>query len=84
MEAGDDYQMLLDRVRARVGEKRFALGTQLIESHHDPLEIAEGYARVAEAAIDVLTKATITEFEQKHGQIPWLRIADFGLGAIGR
>ena len=53
-ESGDDYQILLDRVRARVGEKRFALGVQLIEGRHDALEISAGYARVAEAAIQVL------------------------------
>lgn len=82
-EDGDDYQMLLDRVRARVGEKRFALGTQLIESRHEPLAIAAGYARVAEAAIRVLTDATITEFEAAHGKIAGSEMLILALGRLG-
>ncbi len=82
-EDGDDYQMLLDRVRARVGEKRFALGTQLIESRHDPLAIAAGYARVAEAAIQVLTDATISEFEKAHGKVPGSEMLILALGRLG-
>lgn len=82
-EDGDDYQMLLDRVRARVGEKRFALGTQLIESRHDPLAIAAGYARVAEAAIRVLTDATISEFEQAHGKVAGSEMLVLALGRLG-
>lgn len=83
LESGDDYQMLLDRVRERVGEKRFALGTQLIESRHDPLDIAAGYARVAEAAIQVLTAATISEFETVHGRVPGSELVILALGRLG-
>ncbi|WP_321325711.1 bifunctional [glutamate--ammonia ligase]-adenylyl-L-tyrosine phosphorylase/[glutamate--ammonia-ligase] adenylyltransferase [uncultured Parasphingorhabdus sp.] len=83
MEPGDDYQMLLDRVRARVGDKRFALGVQLIEGHHDALEISAGYARVAEAAIQVLTDATISEFEDIHGKIPGGALLILALGRLG-
>ena len=54
---GEDYQLLLDRVRRRVNERRFALGVQLIVAHSDPIEAAEGYSRVAEAAINVLADA---------------------------
>lgn len=82
-EDGDDYQMLLDRVRARVGEKRFALGTQLIESRHDPLAISAGYARVAEAAIRVLTDATISEFEEAHGKVAGSEMLILALGRLG-
>lgn len=82
-EPGDDYQMLLDRVRARVGEKRFALGTQLIEAAHDPLDIAAGYARVAEAAIQVLADATINEFETVHGKIEGSEMLVLALGRLG-
>ena len=82
-EPGDDYQMLLDRVRVRVGEKRFALGVQLIEGQHDALEISAGYARVAEAAIQVLTDATIAEFEDVHGKIPGGRLLILALGRLG-
>ena len=82
-ESGDDYQMVLDRARARVGEKRFALGTQLIESRHDPLEIAAGYSRVAEAAIKALTDATIAEFEKVHGNIAGSELLILALGRLG-
>lgn len=82
-EPGDDYQMLLDRVRARVGEKRFALGTQLIESAHDPLDIAAGYACVAEAAIQVLAEATIAQFEAVHGKVEGSEILILALGRLG-
>ena len=61
--AGDDYQLLLDRVRRRVNERRFALGVQLVVGKADPIDVAEGNSRVAEAAINVLAAATIAEFE---------------------
>lgn len=82
-EPGDDYQILLDRVRARVGEKRFALGVQLIEGRHDALEISAGYARVAEAAIQVLANATIAEFQLAHGKVPGGALLILALGRLG-
>jgi glutamate-ammonia-ligase adenylyltransferase len=82
-ESGDDYQILLDRVRARVGEKRFALGVQLIEGRHDALEISAGYARVAEAAIQVLANATIAEFQKTHGKVPGCALLILALGRLG-
>ena len=82
-ESGDDYQILLDRVRARVGEKRFALGVQLIEGRHDALEISSGYARVAEAAIQVLANATIAEFQATHGRVPGCALLILALGRLG-
>jgi len=82
-EPGDDYQILLDRVRERVGEKRFALGVQLIEGRHDALAISAGYARVAEAAIQVLTDATILEFEATHGRIAGSALMILALGRLG-
>ena len=83
IESGDDYQVLLDRVRARVGEKRFSLGVQLIEGEHDALDISAGYARVAEAAIQVLTDATIAEFESMHGKISGSALLILALGRLG-
>jgi glutamate-ammonia-ligase adenylyltransferase len=62
-EAGDDYQRLLDAVRVKVSELRFALGVQLIEGQHDPLEVAAALSRVAEAAIEVLGAAAVSEFK---------------------
>ncbi|MBX4293761.1 hypothetical protein K4G99_23030, partial [Mycobacterium tuberculosis] len=39
-EAGDDYQRLLDHVRQIVGEKRFALGAQIVAGASDPLDVS--------------------------------------------
>ncbi len=82
-ESDDDYQRLLDRVRRKVSELRFALGVQLIEGATDPLAIAAANARVAEAALRVLAEATIAEFRRSHGTIPGSELAILGLGRFG-
>ncbi len=82
-EADDDYEAALDRVRRLVGELRFALGVQLIEAARDPLEISAALARVAEAAIAVLTQATVAEFERAHGRIAGSELVIAGLGRMG-
>ncbi|WP_299329173.1 bifunctional [glutamine synthetase] adenylyltransferase/[glutamine synthetase]-adenylyl-L-tyrosine phosphorylase [Parasphingopyxis sp.] len=81
--ASDDYQIMLDRMRQLVGEERFALGVQLIEGRGDPLEVAGGYARVAEAALTVLTDAAIAEFEAVHGTIDGCDLVILALGRLG-
>jgi [glutamine synthetase] adenylyltransferase / [glutamine synthetase]-adenylyl-L-tyrosine phosphorylase len=81
--SGADYQSLLDLVRAFVGEKRFALGVQLIEGRSDALAIARNYAHLAEAALHVLTAATIGEFEKAHGKVPGGEMVVLALGRIG-
>ena len=83
VEAGDDYQILLERVRQRVGERRFALGAQIIEGASDPVDAAGGYARVAEAALQVLAQATIEEFEASHGRVPGGELVILALGRLG-
>jgi len=83
IEPDDDYQMVLERVRQRVGERRFALGVQIIEGSSDPLDVAEGYARVAEAAVRVLGKATIEEFEASNGKVPGGELVILALGRLG-
>jgi glutamate-ammonia-ligase adenylyltransferase len=81
--AGEDYQLVLDRVRRRVNERRFALGAQLVLARSDPIEVAEGYARVAEAAIHVLAGAALREFEAAHGSVPGSELLILGLGRLG-
>jgi glutamate-ammonia-ligase adenylyltransferase len=81
--SGEDYQMLLDRVRRRVNERRFALGAQLVLARSDPLDVAEGYSRVAEAAINVLADAAIAEFEAVHGKVAGSELLILGLGRLG-
>ena len=82
-EAGDDYQRLLDVVRRKVGELRFALGVQLIEGQRDPLAVAGALSRVAEAAIKVLGDAAVGEFAATHGLVPDSNLIILGLGRLG-
>lgn len=82
-EAGDDYQRLLDHVRQIVGEKRFALGVQIVAGVSDPLDVSAGYSRVAEAALEVLASATIAEFASRHGRVPESELVVLALGRFG-
>jgi glutamate-ammonia-ligase adenylyltransferase len=83
IEPGDDYQILLERVRQRVSEKRFALGVQIIEGASDPIDVSAGYARVAEAALAVLAAATVEHFEADHGCVPGSELVILALGRLG-
>jgi glutamate-ammonia-ligase adenylyltransferase len=78
-----DYQSTLDIVRDHVGEKRFALGVQLIEGRNDALDIARAYAHLAEAALQTLTAATVAEFEKAHGKVPGGELVILALGRLG-
>ncbi|MGN6375677.1 MAG: bifunctional [glutamine synthetase] adenylyltransferase/[glutamine synthetase]-adenylyl-L-tyrosine phosphorylase [Sphingomonas sp.] len=82
-EIHGDYQGLLDHVRRVVGEKRFALGAQIVAGSSDPLEVAAGYARVAEAAVELLAGATVREFERRHGRVPESELVVLALGRLG-
>ena len=82
---GQPYDVALDRVRRLVNERRFALGVQLIDRRRDPLEVTEGYARVAEGALVALAKAAVDEFETAHGVFPevsWSCSVSAGSAAI--
>jgi len=80
---GIDYERLLDHVRRSVGERRFALGVQLIEGTSDPLDVAAGYARVAEAALDTLAAATVEDHARQHGRVPGSELVILALGRLG-
>jgi len=82
-EEDDDYQATLDRVRRIVGEKRFALGAQLVAGASDPLDVSHGYARVAVAAIEVLAAATVADFARTHGRVPDSELLVLALGRLG-
>ncbi|MGZ5870416.1 MAG: bifunctional [glutamate--ammonia ligase]-adenylyl-L-tyrosine phosphorylase/[glutamate--ammonia-ligase] adenylyltransferase [Croceibacterium sp.] len=82
-EGPADYERQLDRIRQLVGEARFSLGVQLVEAQHDPLDIAAGLARVAEAALAAGAAAAIVEFESAHGRIPGGNLLILGLGRLG-
>ena len=81
--ARSDYEALLDGVRRRVAERRFALGVQMVEGMFDPLEIAASHSRLAEAAIVVLAEAATRAFEEAHGVVPGGRLLILGLGRLG-
>jgi len=82
MSAGP-YDLALDKARRAVNERRFALGVQLIDRRSDPLEVAAGYARVAEGTIGALAKAAVRQFEQAHGSFPSADLVILGLGRLG-
>lgn len=82
-ERGADYQWQLEHVRRLVGEKRFALGAQIVAGASDPLEVSAGYARIAEAAIEVLAAATVEEFTRAHGRVPDSELVILALGRMG-
>ncbi len=79
----DMYETRLDHIRQVVGDERFALGVQLVEGRQDPLDIAEGSCRVAEAALEVAANAALEEFESKHGRIEGGELLVLGLGRLG-
>ncbi len=82
-EAGADYQAVLEHVRRVVGDKRFALGCQIVAGAADPLAVAGGYARVAEAAIETLGGAAVAAFRAAHGVVPDSELAILALGRLG-
>ena len=83
--AGDElaYEDQLDRIRIVTSEIRFALGVQLIEAAHDPLDIAAGLSRTAEASLQVASAAAAREFAEKHGRIDGVDLVVLALGRLG-
>ncbi|HEX4801764.1 MAG TPA: bifunctional [glutamate--ammonia ligase]-adenylyl-L-tyrosine phosphorylase/[glutamate--ammonia-ligase] adenylyltransferase [Sphingomicrobium sp.] len=80
---GQPYDVALDRARRLVNERRFALGVQLIDLRRDPLEVALGYARVAEGTLDALAERTAAEFTETHGTFDQGELIVLGLGRLG-
>lgn len=83
MSESSDYEAQLSRLRQVVGEERFALGVQLVEARHDPLAIAEGLSRVAEAAVATGTRIATRDFTRNHGTIADSELVVLGLGRLG-
>lgn len=83
MRIDADYGAQLDHVRRIVGERRFALGVQIVAGVADPLDVAAGYARVAAAAIEVLASAAVAEFTRGHGRVPRSELVILALGRMG-
>jgi glutamate-ammonia-ligase adenylyltransferase len=81
--ADDPLDAALDRVRRMIGERRFALGVQLITAHRDPIAVAEGYSDLAEATIVALSGAVQREFAAAHGAIAGGELVVLALGRLG-
>ncbi len=73
----------LDRMRRLVGERRFALGVQLLAAHRDPIAVAEGYSDLAEATIVALAERVEEEFAVNHGRVPGGDMVTLALGRLG-
>jgi glutamate-ammonia-ligase adenylyltransferase len=79
----DPLDTALDRIRRLVGERRFALGVQLITATGDPIAIAEGYSALAEATVRVVAAKVEESFAKAHGQIAGGNLAVIALGRFG-
>ncbi len=79
----EPFDLALDRIRRMVGERRFALGVQLLAAHRDPIIIAEGYSDLAEAAIVAFAERVRREFERTHGKVAGGEMVVLGLGRLG-
>ena len=80
---GEPFDLALDRLRRMVGERRFALGVQLLAAHRDPIVIAEGYSDLAEATIAALAELVGREFAATYGSVPGGELVVLGLGRLG-
>lgn len=80
---GLSYEDALDRIRLLVGERRFALGVQLIAGHREPITIAEAYSDLAEGAIIALTNVAEAEFAKANGRIEGGEFIVLALGRLG-
>jgi [glutamine synthetase] adenylyltransferase / [glutamine synthetase]-adenylyl-L-tyrosine phosphorylase len=81
--ADDPLDLALDGARQMVGERRFALGVQLIAAHRDPITVAEGYSDLAEAAIVALSAAVQRDFAAAHGVVDHGELVVLALGRLG-
>ena len=73
----------LDRMRRLVGERRFALGVQLITATRDPVSLAESYSALAEAAVSVIASRVEESFAATHGRIVGGELSVVALGRFG-
>lgn len=78
-----DYEDALNRIRQVTSETRFALGLQLVERVHDPLDISAGMSRLAEAGMQVALDAAAHEFARKYGHVTGAELLILGLGRLG-
>ncbi len=83
LSADAGYEQRLDRLRVVTDETRFSLGVQLISGAQDPLDIAEGLSRLAEAAVREAFRIAEAGFAAKHGRFADRSLAVLALGRFG-
>lgn len=74
---------VLDRVRRWTGERRFQLGSQLIEARADPLQVGRDLAHLADAALALLVERVTADFEAVHGRVAGGGLVVLALGRYG-
>ena len=71
-------------LRRMVGERRFALGVQLLAAHRDPIVIAEGYSDLAEGGDRRAGRGGRgANSRGPHGDVPGGELIVLGLGRLG-
>ncbi|GAA4022582.1 bifunctional [glutamine synthetase] adenylyltransferase/[glutamine synthetase]-adenylyl-L-tyrosine phosphorylase [Sphingomonas swuensis] len=80
---GEGLDQALDLIRRLVGERRFALGVQLVAAHRDPILVTKGYSDLAEAAVVALSAKVGDAFAEAHGRIAGGELAVLALGRFG-
>lgn len=82
-ERSGEVEAQFDRVRHIVGDYRFSLGTQIVEGRSDPIDVAAGYSRVAEASLVTVAQSVTADFARKHGVVPGSELVVLALGRFG-
>ncbi len=78
-----DAEDRLTRVRQWTGERRFQIGSQLVEGRVDPLDAASAYAALADAALTTLAATVEADYAAQHGRIPGANLIVLALGRYG-
>lgn len=83
LDGADDYEIVLDRVRAWAKEMRFRLGVQTLRGVADEAEAGRGFSDIAETCIRALLPAVKAEFARRHGPAPGRGAAVIAMGKLG-
>ncbi len=78
-----DFQDVLNVVRRQVNDRLFQVGVQIMRRHMTPETSGQAIANIADAAINTLCPAVVTEFETAHGRFPNGNMAIVALGKLG-
>ncbi len=79
----DSFEAMLDSCRRWTNEQRFRVGVQTLRRMIDPLQAAEHFTAVAEAAIRGLAPRVRDEFVVQFGRVAGASFAILGYGKLG-